>query len=65
MSKFTDLAIALLTLGVSMAVLAYASRYVILAVENFMLFTRLSETSVGFALLSVITSTPELLVAIF
>lgn len=64
-SKFTDLAIALLTLGVSMAVLAYASRYVILAVENFMLFTRLSETSVGFALLSVITSTPELLVAVF
>lgn len=48
-----------------MAVLSYASRYVILAVESFMQFTGLSETSVGFALLSVITSTPELLVAVF
>ncbi len=64
-SKFADLATALLTLGVSMAVLAYASRYVILAVENFMQFTGLSETAAGFALLSVITSTPELLVAVF
>ncbi|MHA2316097.1 MAG: hypothetical protein ACXACF_12685 [Candidatus Hermodarchaeia archaeon] len=63
--QFTDLVISLLTLGVSMAVLSYASRYVILAVESFMQFTGLSETSVGFALLSVITSTPELLVAVF
>ncbi|MDH5451104.1 MAG: hypothetical protein OEX77_09475 [Candidatus Bathyarchaeota archaeon] len=65
MSQFTDLAISLLTLGASMAVLAYASRYVIQAVEDFIEFTGLSETSVGFALLSVVTSTPELLVAIF
>lgn len=48
-----------------MAVLSYASRYVILGVEDFIKFAGLSETSVGFALVSVITSTPELLVAVF
>jgi len=48
-----------------MAVLACASHYVIQAVEDFIEFTGLSETSVGFALLSVVTSAPELLVAVF
>ncbi|UCE95387.1 MAG: sodium:calcium antiporter [Candidatus Bathyarchaeota archaeon] len=48
-----------------MAVLSYVSQYVIRSVEDFMELTGFSETSVGFALLSVITSTPELMVAIF
>ncbi len=48
-----------------MGILAYISRYVIRYVEDLMELTGLSETSMGFALLSVITSTPELLIAVF
>ena len=48
-----------------MGVLAFVSRYVIKYVEDLIELTGLSETSVGFALLSVITSTPELLIAVF
>jgi len=63
--RFTDILVPLLTLGLSLAALAYTSRYVIGSVEDVIEITGLSETSVGFALLSVITSTPELLVAVF
>jgi cation:H+ antiporter len=48
-----------------MAVLALVSRYVIKFVEDLIEITGLSETSAGFALLSVITSTPELVIAVF
>ncbi len=48
-----------------MAILAYVSRFVILAVEDLLQLTNLGEISVGFAVLSVITSAPELMVAIF
>jgi cation:H+ antiporter len=57
--------VSAIVLGVSMIALSYVSRYVIRWIEDFMEITGLSETSVGFALLSVITSTPELLVAVF
>ncbi len=63
--RFADILVPLVTLGVSLAALAYTSRYVIGSVEEVIEITGLSETSVGFALLSVITSTPELLVAVF
>jgi len=48
-----------------MAALALVSRYVIKFVEDLIEITGLSETSAGFALLSVITSTPELVIAVF
>lgn len=57
--------ISFITLAGSLAALAYVSRYVIQFVEDLIQMTGLAETSVGFALLSVITSTPELLVALF
>ncbi len=49
----------------SLSALSLASRYVIEYVEDLIEITNLGETSVGFALLSVITSTPELVVALF
>ena len=48
-----------------MAVLAYISRHVIQSVEDLIEVTGFSETSIGFVLLSVITSTPEILIAAF
>lgn len=63
--RFVAILVALVTLGLSLAALAFTSRYVIGAVEDIIEITGLSETSVGFALLSVITSTPELVVAVF
>jgi len=56
---------SIVILAVSMAALAFASRYVIKYVEDLIEMTSLGETSAGFAILSVITSTPEFIVAIF
>jgi cation:H+ antiporter len=55
----------IVTLVVSLAGLAFTSRYVIKYVEDLIELTRFGETSIGFALLSVVTSTPELAVAFF
>ena len=60
-----DFLLASLTLLASMAILALVSRYVIEFMEDVIEITGLSETSAGFALLAVITSTPELLIAVF
>lgn len=60
-----DLIVPLGTLIISMAFLAFTSRYVIKYIEDLIELTGLSETSVGFALVSVITSMPELLIAVF
>ncbi|MCK5632012.1 hypothetical protein KAH85_05605, partial [Candidatus Bathyarchaeota archaeon] len=57
--------IQIATLVVSLAGLAFTSRYVIRYVEDLIELTSFGETSVGFALLSVVTSTPELAVAFF
>jgi cation:H+ antiporter len=50
---------------VSLVVLAFASHYTILAVEKMIELTGLSEVSVGFVILAVLTSIPELTVALF
>jgi cation:H+ antiporter len=60
-----DPVVSAITLAASLAVLSFVSRFVIGSVEDLIEITGLGETSAGFALLSVITSTPELLVAVF
>ena len=52
-------------LAFSLAMLAIASRFAINSVEDLIRLTRLSEASVGFAILSVMTSIPEICVAFF
>jgi cation:H+ antiporter len=54
-----------LIFAVSLVVLALASHYTILAVEKLVELTGLSEISVGFVILAVLTSIPELTVALF
>jgi cation:H+ antiporter len=54
-----------LIFAVSLVVLALASHYTILAVEKLIELTGLSEISVGFVILAVLTSIPELTVALF
>lgn len=60
-----DLAIQAVTLTVSLLVLALAGHFTIRWVEDFIEFSGFSEASVGFAVLSVMTSTPEMTVAVF
>jgi cation:H+ antiporter len=52
-------------LAFSLGMLAIASRYAIKSVEDFIELTQLSEASVGFTILSVMTSVPEICVAFF
>ena len=52
-------------LGFSIAVLASAGHFTIRAIEELIELTGLSEVSAGFAILAVMTSTPEIAVAIF
>jgi cation:H+ antiporter len=65
MSKIMDIPLNLLILSGSLILLSIISRYVIKFVEDLIEITGLSESSIGFALLSVITSIPELTVAFF
>ncbi len=60
-----DLVIQLLILAASLVALASASHFTIKAIEELIEFTGLSEASVGFIILAVMTSTPEITVAIF
>jgi cation:H+ antiporter len=53
------------TLAFSLGILAIASQFAIKSVEDLTKLTRLSEASVGFAILSVMTSVPEICVAFF
>jgi cation:H+ antiporter len=55
----------LLILIVSIVGLASASHYAIKSVEKLVEITGLSEASAGFIILAVLTSTPEILVAVF
>lgn len=59
------LIVEVLTFAVSLVVLAFASHYTIRTVEKLIELTGLSEISVGFVILAVLTSTPEITVAIF
>jgi cation:H+ antiporter len=58
-------AFQILILIISLVGLASSSHYAIKAVEKLVELTGLSEASAGFILLAVLTSTPELIVAIF
>jgi cation:H+ antiporter len=58
-------AIQLLILIVSLVGLASASHYAIKSVEKLVEITGLSEASAGFIILAVLTSTPEITVAVF
>jgi len=60
-----ELAIQSITLIVSLVVLASASHFAIKYIEDLIELTGLSEASMGFAVLSVMTSVPEITVAIF
>ena len=60
-----DLIVQVLILAVSLVVLAAASHYTIRAVEKLIELTGLSEMSAGFIILAVLTSTPEIIVALF
>ena len=60
-----ELIIQLLILAGSLAVLASASHFTIKAIEKLIELTGLSEVSAGFAILAVMTSTPEIVVAFF
>ncbi len=60
-----ELAVQLLILAVSLVVLASASHFTIKSVERLIELTGLSEASAGFVILAVLTSTPEIIVALF
>jgi len=60
-----DLILTLLILAVSLIVLASASHFALNFVEKLIELTGLSEASVGFVILAVMTSTPEIIVALF
>jgi len=60
-----DPLVQLLILIVSLVGLASASHFVINSVEKLIEMTGLSEASAGFIILAVLTSTPELMVALF
>ena len=60
-----NLIVQILIFAVSLVVLASTSHYTIRAVEKLIELTGLSEVSVGFVILAILTSIPELTVALF
>ena len=60
-----DLIFQILILAGSLALLASASHFSVRSIEKLMAMTGLSEVSVGFVILAVMTSTPEITVALF
>ncbi len=60
-----ELIVQVLILAISLIVLASASHFTIRSVEELIELTGLSEISAGFAILAVMTSTPEIIVAFF
>ena len=60
-----SLVFQVIILSVSLLGLASASHFAIKSVEKIVEITGLSEASVGFIILSVLTSTPEIIVAVF
>ncbi len=57
--------VQILVFVTSLAVLAFAGYFAIRAIEKLIEITGLSEVSAGFAILAVLTSTPEIAVALF
>lgn len=60
-----ELIVQILTLAISLIVLAASSHFTIKSVEKLTELTGLSEMSAGFIVLAVMTSTPEIIVALF
>jgi cation:H+ antiporter len=60
-----ELIIQLLIIAVSLVLLASASHFTIKSIETLIELTGLSEASAGFVILAVMTSTPEIVVAVF
>ena len=60
-----DLIFQLLIFAISLVVLASASHFTIKAIEELIELTGLSEASTGFVILAIMTSTPEIIVALF
>lgn len=60
-----ELVTQILILAVSLIALALSSHFAISSIERLIEFTRLSEASAGFVILAVMTSTPEIIVAVF
>jgi len=55
----------ILILAVSLIILALSSHFTISSIERLIELTGLSEASAGFVVLAVMTSTPEIIVALF
>lgn len=60
-----DLGLNIVALAVSLLILAIGSQFAIKSIEDLIKLTRLSETSIGFAVMAVMTSIPETIIAIF
>lgn len=60
-----ELIVSLFVLAMSLIVLASASHFTIKSIEKLIMLTGLSEASAGVVILAVMTSTPEIIVAIF
>ncbi len=65
MNVVIDLVVQALILAVSLVILALSSHYTIKSIEKLIELTGLSEASAGFVILAVMTSTPEIIVALF
>ncbi|MDH5438817.1 MAG: sodium:calcium antiporter [Candidatus Bathyarchaeota archaeon] len=61
----TEFIVQLFIFAISLVVLASASHFTIKSIEKLVEFTGLSEISAGFTILAVMTSTPEMVVALF
>jgi len=60
-----ELIVQLLILAISLVILASTSHFTIRSIEELIELTGLSEASAGFVILAVMTSTPEIIVALF
>ena len=60
-----ELIVQLLIFAISLVVLASTSHFAIMSIEKLIGITGLSEASAGFVILAVMTSTPEIIVALF
>jgi cation:H+ antiporter len=63
--EMIEFVIQVLILAGSLALLASASHFTIKSIEKVIVLTGLSEASAGFVILAVMTSTPEIIVALF
>jgi len=60
-----EFVVQLLIFAFSLVILASASHYTIKSIEKLIALTGLSEMSAGFIILAILTSTPEIIVALF